>query len=224
MKTAIVIGATGLVGKQLVSQLIEHPEFSTVVVLVRRSTGIVDPKLQEVFVSFDELICSKQEIKGDVLFSCMGTTMKQAKTKENQYKVDYTYQFKTAELAVSNGVKTYVLVSSAGADPKSRTFYTRIKGELEEAVNQLPFDKIRILRPSFLMGNRTEFRLGEIIGTSVMNFFAAIIPPLKKWRGIEDKEVARAMIASALDSSTEKVIVTELDEIFNLYPLLKPSE
>jgi len=216
MKTAIVIGATGLVGKQLVNQLIEHPEFSKIIVLVRRSTGIANPKLQEVFVSFDELTCSKQEIKGDVLFSCMGTTMKQAKTKESQYKVDYTYQFETAQLAANNGVKTYVLVSSAGANPKSNTFYTRIKGELEEAVNQLPFDKIRILRPSFLMGNRTEFRLGEIIGTSVINFFAALIPPLKKWRGIKDTEVARAMISSALDANQKKVIVTELDEIFKI--------
>ena len=216
MKTAIVIGATGLVGTQLVNQLIEHPKFSKIIVLVRRSTGIANPKLQEVFVSFDELTCSKQEIKGDVLFSCMGTTMKQAKTKESQYKVDYTYQFETAQLAANNGVKTYVLVSSAGANPKSNTFYTRIKGELEEAVNQLPFDKIRILRPSFLMGNRTEFRLGEIIGTSVINFFAALIPPLKKWRGIKDTEVARAMISSALDANQKKVIVTELDEIFKI--------
>jgi len=87
---------------------------------------------------------------------------------------------------------------------------------LEEAVTQLSFDKIRILRPSFLMGNRAEFRLGEIIGKSITNFFAAIIPPLKKWRGIEDKEVARAMIASAIDSRTEKIIVTELDEILNI--------
>ena len=216
MKTAIVIGATGLVGKQLVNQLIEHQEFSKIICLVRRSTGIVNPKLQEVFVSFDELTCSKQQIKGDILFSCMGTTLKQAKTKENQYKVDYTYQYQTAQFAANNGVKTYLLISSAGANPKSRSFYTRIKGELEEAVTQLPFGKIRILRPSFLMGNRTEFRLGEIIGTSVTNFFAAIFPPLKKWRGIKDTEVARAMIASALDSSPEKVVVSELDEILNL--------
>lgn len=215
-KTAVIIGATGLVGKQLVSQLIQHSAFSKIVVLVRRSTGITHPKLQEVLVSFDELTCSKNQIKGDVLFSCMGTTIKQAKTKENQYMVDYTYQYETAKFAMENGINTYVLVSSAGANPKSKSFYTRMKGELEEGILQLPFGKIRILRPSFLMGNRTEFRLGERIGIAVTNFFASFIPPLKKWHGITDYEVARAMIASALDSSTDKVLVSELDEILKV--------
>ena len=215
-KTAVIIGATGLVGKQLVSQLIQHSAFSKIVVLVRRSTGITHPKLQEVLVSFDELTRSKNQIKGDVLFSCMGTTIKQVKTKENQYKVDYTYQYETAKFAAENGIKTYVLVSSAGANPKSKSFYTRMKGELEEAILQLPFGKIRILRPSFLMGNRTEFRLGERIGIAVTNFFASFIPPLKKWHGITDYEVARAMITSALDSNTDKVIVSELDTILKV--------
>ena len=215
-KTAIVVGATGLVGKQLVTQLLEHPQFSKVIVLVRRTTGITHPKLEEILASFDDLNCFKKVVDGDVLFSCMGTTMKNAKTKENQYKVDFTYQYKTAALASKNGVKTYVLISSAGANSKSNMFYTRIKGELEDAITQIPFDKIRILRPSFLMGDRSEFRLGEMIGISVTNFFASIIPPLKKWRGITDKEVARAMIASCLHSSTKRVLISELDEIFDL--------
>jgi len=186
------------------------------VVLVRRSTGITNGKLQEVFVSFDDLKCSKREIKGDVLFSCMGTTIKKAKTKVNQYKIDYTYQYQAAKFASQNGVSSYVLVSSAGANPNSGTFYTRIKGELEEAITILPFEKIRILRPSLLLGKRPDFRLGEKIGIALANLFTTIIPPLKKWRGIPDTEVARAMIASYLDSSTEKIIVSELYEIFEI--------
>tara|TARA_R110002050_G_scaffold80768_1_gene172738 strand:- start:50983 stop:51642 length:660 start_codon:yes stop_codon:yes gene_type:complete len=214
-KTAIVIGATGLVGKQLVSQLLSHSKFSKVVLLVRRSTGITHSKMEEMIIQFDELENHKTQIKGDVLFSCMGTTIKKAKTKENQFKIDYTYQYQTAQLAAGNGVKTYVLVSSAGANAKSNTFYSRIKGELEEAVTSLPFEKIRILRPSILMGNRTEFRLGEKIGIGLMSVLQ-YIPFLKKWRGIKDTEVAQAMISLALDTNSDKVVVKQLDELFEL--------
>lgn len=215
-KIAVVIGATGLVGKQLVAQLLEHPSFTTVTVLTRRPLGIQNPKLKEHIIDFDNLSEYQKNISGDVLFSCMGTTIKKAKTKENQYKIDFTYQYETAKIAANNGVSNYVLVSSTGANSKSRAFYSRIKGELENAVTPLPFQKIRILRPSILLGNREESRLGEKMGMIVLGFFTAIIPPLRKWRGISGTEVARAMIASSLDSSTEKVTVSELDEIFEI--------
>lgn len=215
-KKAIVIGATGLVGKQLVTQLLEHPSFSKVLILSRRSLGIQNSKLDEVIIDFGKLTEYQSQIKGDVLFSCMGTTIKKAKSKENQYKIDFTYQFQTAQIAAKNGVPNYVLVSSTGANSTSRVFYSRIKGELEEAITALPFQKIRILRPSILLGDREEFRFGEKIGMVVMGFFTSIIPPLRKWRGITGSEVARAMIASSLDSNTEKVSVRELDEIFKI--------
>jgi uncharacterized protein YbjT (DUF2867 family) len=214
-KTAIVIGATGLVGRQLVSQLIENSNFSTVTVLVRRSTKISHEKLNEVIVDFDKLSSFSQAIKGDVLFSCMGTTIKQAKTQENQFKVDYTYQYETARIAAENNISTYVLVSSTGAKSSSRVFYSRIKGELEDAVIQLAFNRIKILRPSVLMGNRNEFRLGEKIGIAVMMGLKHI-PYLKKWRGIKDSEVAHAMIAMSQNASTGKLEIRELDELFDL--------
>jgi len=100
----------------------------------------------------------------------MGTTIAQAKTKENQYKIDYTYQYNVAETASANGVQTYVLISSAGANPKSTVFYSKMKGQLDEAVLKLPFKNIIILRPDQLYGNRTEKRLGEKVGLSVMFF------------------------------------------------------
>ncbi len=213
--TAIVIGATGLVGKQLVSQLIKSPNFSKVTVLVRRSTKISHEKLNEVIVDFDDMSSISQNIKGDVLFSCMGTTIKQAKTPENQFKVDYTYQYETAKIAANNNVSAYVLVSSAGATSDSSVFYSRIKGELEDAVAKLAFEKIRILRPSILLGNREEFRLGEKIGIWVMTGLK-YIPFLRKWRGIKDAEVAKAMISMYLDSQSEKVVTKELDELFDI--------
>lgn len=214
-KTAIVIGATGLVGKQLVSQLIENPNFSKVTVLVRRSTKISHEKLNEVIVDFEKLSSFSPAIKGDVLFSCMGTTIKQAKTKENQYRVDFTYQFETAKIAADNNIGTYVLVSSTGANASSGVFYSRIKGELEEAVSKLSFDKIRILRPSVLMGDRNEFRLGEKIGIAVM-MGLKYIPYLNKWRGIKDTEVAHAMISMSNDTQTGKIVIKELDELFDI--------
>ena len=214
-KTAVVIGATGLVGKQLVSQLIDNPFFSKITVLVRRSTQISHEKLNEVIVDFDDLESVSSSIKGYVLFSCMGTTIKQAKTKDNQYKVDYTYQYETARIAAENKISTYVLVSSTGANVSSSVFYSRIKGELEEAISKLPFDKIKILRPSVLMGKRNEFRLGETIGIAIMTGLK-FIPYLKKWRGIKDSEVAHAMITMSLEQVSENIDVKELDELFDI--------
>ena len=213
-KTAVVIGATGLVGKQLVNQLLAHNQFDQVTVLVRRSTGLTHAKLNEVILNFDELAQTSNHIKGDVLFSCMGTTIKQAKTKDNQFRVDFTYQFETAQIAAKNKVNTYVLVSSIGADAKSSMFYSRIKGELEDAVTLLPFPKIRILRPSILQGDRTEFRFGERIGITLTHFFGLFIPPLRKWRAIKDVQVAQAMIGLALDGNPDKLLISEREELF----------
>ena len=213
-KIAIVIGATGLVGKQLIIQLLEHPSFSKVTILSRRSLNIENPKLEEVIIDFDKLNDYKSKITGGVLFSCMGTTIKKAKTKESQYRIDFTYQYQKAQIAADNGVPDYVLVSSSGANSNSSIFYSRIKGELEDAITSLSFKKVRILRPSILLGNRNEFRFGEQVGTVLMGFFTAIIPPLRKWRGIKDSEVAQAMIALSIDSNDERVMISELDEIF----------
>ena len=139
MKTAVVIGATGLVGSELVALLLADSRFETVKVFVRRSTGRQHPKLEEHLVNFDAVETWKEQLTGDVLFSAMGTTLKQAGSKDAQYKIDYTYQYNVAKAAAENGVPQYVLISSAGASPKSRIFYSRMKGELEESVKKLTF-------------------------------------------------------------------------------------
>jgi uncharacterized protein YbjT (DUF2867 family) len=201
MKKAVVIGSTGMVGIQLIDLLTNSNEYSEIVSLVRRTSGITHPKLSEHPVDFDKIETWSPFVKGDVLFSCMGTTIAKAKTKENQYKIDYSYQYNVAETASANGVQTYVLISSAGANPKSTVFYSKMKGQLDEAVLKLPFKNIFILRPGQLYGNRTEKRLGEKTGLSVM-FFLNRVGILRKYKPIHAHEVARAMINIAENKQT----------------------
>ena len=169
-KIANVIGASGLVGHELLVQLLDHPEFEKVRIFVRRSTGIVHPKLEEQIIDFDQKESWIHLVKGYVLFSTLGTTIKTAKTKENQYRVDFTYQYEFAKAASENGVDTYLLVSSLGANPKSSVFYSRMKGELEDAVSKLQFKKLFIIRPSILDGKRQEKRAGEKVGLILSRF------------------------------------------------------
>ncbi|MDZ7743312.1 MAG: NAD(P)H-binding protein [Bacteroidota bacterium] len=214
-KTAIVIGATGLVGSSLLEQLLEDDHFDEVKVFHRRTTGLKNPKLKEYIVDFENPAAWKGKITGDVLFSAMGTTIKKAGSKKAQYGIDYTYQYNTAKAASENGVQNYVLVSSAGANQRSKIFYSRMKGELDEAVQKLPFRNIVIMRPSILAGNRNEKRSGEQIGLVLAKVFTRI-PGLRKYRPIHGKEVAAAMIRAFEIKQEEKIRIFTLDEIFSL--------
>lgn len=208
-KVANVIGASGLVGQQLVAQLLAHPEFEKVRSFVRRPSGIVHPKLEELVVDFDRPESWKRFVKGDVLFSTLGTTIKTAKTKANQYRVDFIYQFDFANAASENGVGVYVLVSSLGADPKSSVFYSRMKGELDEAVAKLPFQKIVIFRPSILDGDRKEKRRGEKVGLILSHFLTHFI--LKKYRPTPVDVLASRMIGLSVDEVPGLRIVEGLE-------------
>lgn len=212
MKTAIVIGSTGMVGTELIKQLIESEDYSKIISLVRRASGVEHSKLVEKIVDFDQPETWKELVKGDVLFSTMGTTIKNAKTKENQYRVDYTYQYETAKIASENGVPTYVLISSVGANSSSPYFYPKIKGKLEDDVKKLSFKVISILQPGQLNGNRTESRPLEKISLKAM-YWLNKIGLLKKYRPIQAEEVAKAMISVA-----EKTIskTYKLDELFEI--------
>ncbi len=214
MKTAIIIGATGLIGNHLTKLLLVDERYKTVKVFVRRSTGLNNPKLEEHIVDFDKLNEWKDKLIGDELFSCLGTTIKKAGSKETQYKIDFTYQYEVAKAAAENGIKNYLLVSSTGANSKSGNFYLRIKGELEDKVSILPFDKIRIFQPSILVGKREEKRAGESVGIILGNILA-YLPYLKKYKPIEGKTVAQAMIKSVNTSSQNQIEKYILDEILN---------
>ena len=203
-KKALLIGATGLVGSNILDQLLNDDRYDLVKVLHRRSTGVVHPKLEEHIINFDEPQQWKDLVTGDHLFSALGTTLKKAGGKEEQYKIDFTYQYEVAKVASENNVKSYALISTIGANPDSGSFYPRIKGELDKAVQELPFDNILILRPSFLDGNRDEFRLGERIGIAVAKVICKI-PGLKKYHPIKAECVAKAMI-EGLNKDTSGIV------------------
>ncbi len=216
MKKAIVIGSTGMVGTQLIQVLLENQDYSEVVSLVRRSSGVVHPKLTEYFIDFDEPETWKNFVTGDVLFSTLGTTIAQAKTKENQFKVDFTYQYSVAELAAKNGVSHYVLVSSAGANATSGAFYMNMKGKLEDAVQLLPFEVISILQPGQLKGIRIEKRFGEKIGLKIMGLLNNMGFFLR-YRPIYARLVAVAMIQAARKKKSETYT---LDKVFELAKII----
>ncbi|HPE74457.1 MAG TPA: NAD(P)H-binding protein [Draconibacterium sp.] len=211
--SANVIGATGLVGKQLVEQLLNDNRFDKVRIFVRRDTSLNHPKLEQQIVNFDDEKTWGKLLSGDVLFSALGTTLKQAGSKEKQYAIDFTLNLNFAIKAKENGIENYVLVSSVGANSKSSIFYSRIKGELDEAVAKIGFKKIVIIRPASLTGDRKESRIAEKISIPILNFLTRFM--LKKYRPISDTTVARAMINSILSDLGDKII-WEADEVFEL--------
>ncbi len=213
-KTAVILGATGLVGSKLLQQLLSDTHFDAVKIFVRKATGISHPKLQEHVINFDELASVKSKVTGDVLFSCLGTTLKQAGSKDKQFKVDFTYQYQFAQAASENKVPAYVLISSASADAGSMLFYTKIKGQLEDAVKKLDFDKIIIVQPSVLEGDRSDERMGEKMGATIINALVKIFPFVKKYRSISGEQVAKAMIHFYKQPGEAMVLTKKLEELF----------
>ncbi len=212
LRTALVIGSTGMVGRELIKQLCESSEFEQVISFVRRSSGFSHSKLQEHVVNFDQPESWKELLKGDVLFSCMGTTLAAAGSKASQYKVDYTYQYETARMAAENNVPVYVLVSSTGANANSALFYPKIKGQLDEAVQKLGFKSVQILRPGQLYGERQQKRSAELFAVKMM-FAMNSLGIFKKYRPIHASEVAKAMISAAKRTGSN---IFTLDELFKL--------
>ena len=212
LHTALVIGSTGMVGRELIKQLCESSEFEQVISFVRRSSGFSHSKLQEHVVNFDQPESWKELLKGAVLFSCMGTTLAAAGSKASQYKVDYTYQYETARMAAENNVPVYVLVSSTGANANSALFYPKIKGQLDEAVQKLGFKSVQILRPGQLYGERQQKRSAELFAVKMM-FAMNSLGIFKKYRPIHASEVAKAMISAAKRTGSN---IFTLDELFKL--------
>jgi len=213
MKNALLIGATGLVGSKLTRLLLNDKGIGKVTVFVRRSTGIHNSMLTEHLIDFDRPESWKHLIKGDVLFSCLGTTLANAGSKEAQRRVDYTYQLRFAETASENGVGSYVLISAVGANPDSRAFYPRMKGDLEEAIKKLNFRQIAIMRPGLLQGEREESRFKEDAAEFILGFFNRIGLFLT-YRPIPARTVAQAMVR-VLDSD-DRFRVYESEELFRL--------
>ena len=192
MKTAIIIGATGLIGGTLVEQILNNLAYSKVTLLLRKPLNIKHSKLIQEIIDFDKPDVSK--IMGDDLFCAMGTTLAKAGLKEAQYKIDCIYPYEIGKIAKTNGVKQYILVSSLGADFQSSNFYLRTKGDLEQKIKSLDFQNFVSLRPSVLLGDRKEVRLGEKMAVIFMKLLNPLmLGGLRKYRGIEASKVAKSM-------------------------------
>ncbi len=211
-KSAIVIGATGLVGQHLVEQLARPPHIQRIVTLTRRAATSASAAVTNHVVDFDRLDDYAPLFTGDYLFSCLGTTRKQAGSIDAQRKVDLEHQFTAARLAAANGVEHYLLVSSAGADASSNNPYLKMKGELEQRVLQLPFARISIFQPSVLMGARAGSRATEKLAGLALGSLGWI-PGLRRYRPIRGEQVAEKMMqVSAAPGPAREWF--RLDEVF----------
>ena len=209
---ALIVGATGATGRELVKLLLENKNFESVIIFVRTVPEISHPKLIIHKIDFSRLHEYKHLIIGDVLFSALGTTLKDAGSKELQYIIDFEYQYEFAKIAAKNKVSFYSLVSSAGANYDSLFFYPKIKGELEEAIKKLSFKKIQIFQPAGLVRQEDLIRSGEKIG---IFFFSILnrIGLLKSLRPISVKYLAQKMISMIFDENEEKIRVLKLKDI-----------
>jgi uncharacterized protein YbjT (DUF2867 family) len=214
MKKALVVGATGLIGGHLVQKLLSDNHYDTVEVLVRRSTGIVHAKLVEKIIDFDRLTPS--DISADDVFCCLGTTIRKAGSQEAFRKVDFDYPLAVARVTKAANAKQFLIVTALGADAKSSVFYNRVKGEVETELQKIGFDGLKIMRPSLLLGDRSESRIGEQIG----KVLAVIISPLligslKKYAAIQGEQVASAMLKIA-KAETKGLQIFESDQLAEL--------
>lgn len=212
---AVVAGATGLVGRALTDQLGEAEHICKVVTLTRRPAPHASPKVDNRVVDFDRLENHASLFAADLLFSCLGTTRKQAGSVAARRKVDLDYQYRAAQLAADRGVRHYLLVSSSGAHVKSRNPYLQMKGELEEKVQHLPFARISIFQPSLLLGQRPEFRFGEKLGAVLLPMVCAL-PGLGRYRPIRGEDVAAKMVQVSRLPGPPREWFT-LDEIFPIH-------
>ena len=201
---ALVIGATGATGRELVKLLLNDNEVEKVTIFVRNLPTVEHEKLKTHVIDFNEIEKHKDWIKGDVLFSALGTTKKNAGGKEQQYLVDYTYQYEFAKIASINGVENYSLVSSVGANSKSSFFYPKIKGQLEESVKKLKFKKIDIFQPPMLVRQSDLIREGEKSGIKVLNVLNKM-GILKSQKPLAVEALAQKMVKTSKKPTKEKV-------------------
>ncbi|KAF2333725.1 NAD(P)H-binding protein [Flavobacterium daemonense] len=211
---ALVIGASGATGKELVEQLLLNNDYNSVSIFVRRSTGKSHPKLTEHIVNFSEINQFKELIVGDVLFSCLGTTLKDAGSKENQWKIDYDIPADFASAARKNEVQSFVLVSSYGASAKSSVFYSQMKGKLEDFIGTLHFEQYLIFRPGPLIRENTD-RLGEKISVKVIKAFN-VLGLFKNLEPISTSLLAEKLIIGVKELPSGTTVL-ELKSILNLH-------
>ena len=215
MKTALLFGASGLVGSHLLNQLISNNNYSKIKLFVRSAIDLNEPKIEIIQTDFNNLENHREDIKGDDCFFCIGTTKKNSPDKNEYKRVELEVPKQIAQIAKSNFVNSFVFVSSGYADPKSSGDYLKFKGEVEEELKKLNFPKLGVMRPSFLLGDRKEKRVGEKIGIFIFKLISPLLlGPLKKMKPIHSEIVARSMIKVANEDLQKNTF--ESNEIMEL--------
>ncbi|WP_274365976.1 oxidoreductase [Paenibacillus thermotolerans] len=211
-RTAVIAGATGLVGGILLDWLLASEEYEQVIALVRKPLAMEHPKLTPVNLDFN-LLGSLSVVRADDVFCCLGTTIKKAKTREAFRTVDYEYPVKLADVAARAGAKRFLVISSMGANPRSLFFYNRVKGDMENKLKEAGLPQLYIFRPSLLLGERSESRPGEELGAKwAKRLLPLMVGPLAKYRPIEATQVAYAMYRTAVsDDSGESRLPAVLE-------------
>ena len=208
-RTVWLVGATGLVGRETLTALLADDFVSRVVVFVRRASGVQHPKLTERIVDFEQLERAYAGERADAAVCCLGTTIKVAGSKEQFRRVDHDYPLAFARAAYAAGAKRLAVVTALGSSAKSRVFYNRVKGELEQDLEAVPFEALTIARPSLLLGERSEARLGEQLFAP----FSKLLPA--RYKGIEGRTVARALVRLLREHQSGRRVVLS-DELQRL--------
>lgn len=212
-RSALVLGATGLVGGLCLELLLADGAWSRVTALVRRPTGRAHPRLAEVVADFDRLDERADAFAADDVFCCLGSTIRKAGSQEAFYRVDHDYPVAAARLASARGARRFLLVTALGADAGSRIYYNRVKGEVERDVAAFPFEGVALLRPSLILGPRGERRTAEALAQRLAPLAAPLlVGPLRRYRAVGAEAVARAMVRLARDGF-RGVRVVESDEL-----------
>ena len=215
MKTALIFGSSGLVGQQLVKQLIQNKSYKRIKLFVRKKPNIENPKIEIIETKFDNLEILSPEIKGDSCFFCIGTTKKNSPQKLEYKRIELELPKNIAQICKSNGISSFVFVSSGFANPNHSGEYLRFKGLVEEELISLSFENLGILRPSFLLGKRKQFRIFETIGIYIFRLLSPFfIGPLKKMKPIHANIVAKAM--SNIIKKNLSQVTYESDEIVRI--------
>ncbi len=217
-KKAIIAGATGLIGKFVLSYLLHDKNYSEIIVISRQALVLKDPKIKNIICNFENIENFSNDLIADDVFCCLGTTIKVAGSKENFKKIDLHYPIKLANITRKNGASKFLVVSAMGANKNSNIFYNQVKGELEETLKGIGFKGLYIFRPSLLLGMRKEFRLGERIAIISSKIWSPILSLFaKQYKPIDAMVVAFAMHQKAADSSFEHQTLSsdQIQSIFN---------
>lgn len=212
-KTALVAGSTGLVGREVVRQLAQSNDFDIVTAVVRKGSNMIHDGVVTIEVDYENLAAHKEDLKADIVFCCLGTTMKKAGSRDNFYKVDFTYPYELAKIAQENGSAQFNLVTAYLANSKSLFYYNRVKGDVEAAIQTISIPSINIFRPSLLIGKRIEKRAGERFFSKLAKVMNPVFRgKLKKYKPTEATLIARAMLNAALKEENG-VHIYEPDDI-----------